>query len=436
VNPRELPWGDRLPDGWDARRLRYLSTLNPSKKELRAIQPDRPVSFVPMEAVGEWGGLRLDEVRPVGEVGPGYTFFADGDVVVAKVTPCFENGKGALAKGLTGGFALGTTELHVLRAGPRLDRRFLFYLTETHPFRSIGASEMYGAGGQKRVPEWFFRDFVAPVPPLAVQRAIADFLDRKTAAIDALIEKKERLLRLLAEKRHAVLTRTVTGGLDATAPTKASGVPWFASIPAHWGLKKLKYASPQVTVGIVVTPAKYYVDEGVPALRSFNIRPGRITDSDLAYISPDANELHAKSKLAEGDLVAVRTGQPGTTAVVDQRFDGANCVDLIIIRRSGKLTSRFACYFMNSGPAHQQYGEGAEGALQQHFNVETAKSLVLPLPPVAEQDAIVTWLDRELARIDAGVTAVERQVAALREYRQALITAAVTGQLDVSKEAA
>ena len=181
---------DGIPAGWQKKRLRFALTMNPSKGEIRLEDSDL-VSFVPMDAVGEYGGIRLDDEKELAEIGSGYTYFCDDDVVVAKITPCFENGKGALAKGLTNKTAFGTTELHVLRADPgQLEPKFLFYLTISDVFRKLGESEMYGAGGQKRAPEKFFKDFRAGLPPLEEQQAIARFLDFKTAQIDALIAKK------------------------------------------------------------------------------------------------------------------------------------------------------------------------------------------------------------------------------------------------------
>src|SRR5690606_12182304 len=139
----------------------------------------------------------------IADVGSGYTEFEDGDVVVAKITPCFENGKGALASNLVNGAAFGTTELHVLRPSALRDCRFLFYVTISHLFRRAGEAEMYGAGGQKRVPPEFCKDLPAVLPPEDEQRAIADFLDRETAKIDTLVARKRMLIERLKEKRTA-----------------------------------------------------------------------------------------------------------------------------------------------------------------------------------------------------------------------------------------
>ena len=131
-----------------------------------------------------------------------------------------------------------------------------------------------------------FSSLRTPLFPRSEQRAIAAFLDRKTAKIDALVAKKERLAELLQEKRTALITRAVTRGLDPNVPMKDSGVAWLGEIPAHWEVKRLKHVVRSGTVGIVVTPSKYYVDEGIPCLRSLNVSAVRSTlSNDFVFIS-------------------------------------------------------------------------------------------------------------------------------------------------------
>ncbi|MER8899102.1 hypothetical protein NKI35_25645, partial [Mesorhizobium sp. M0676] len=145
---------------WEDMRLRFVLRLNPSKAELGGLSEDEEVSFLPMEAIGEDGSVRLEATRRLGDVQSGYSYFRDGDVVVAKITPCFENGKGALMQRLLGGVGFGTTELIVAR--PRQERlvaEFLNWLFQSAEFRGLGEGAMYGAGGQKRVPDDFVRDF-------------------------------------------------------------------------------------------------------------------------------------------------------------------------------------------------------------------------------------------------------------------------------------
>ncbi len=296
-----MDWLGEVPAHWAVDRLRFLASTNPLARSLD-IAEDDPVSFVPMDAIGEYGGLRLDMERELAEVGSGYTYFADGDVVLAKITPCFENGKGALASGLTNGVAFGTTELHVLRAGPELDRRFLFYLTMAQPFRKLGESEMFGVGGQKRVPESFIKNFRTPMPPLAEQRPIAAFLDRETARIDALIATKRRFVALLQEKRAALVNRAVTRGLDADAPTKDSGIDWVGGMPSHWAVRPLKRIA-EVRTG-VAKGRKIKHDESVlvPYLRVANVQDGYLKLDDIAAIEIGADELE-RYALQTGDVL-------------------------------------------------------------------------------------------------------------------------------------
>lgn len=418
-----------LSSRWSRRRLRFDASLNPVKSEL-TLADETEVSFVPMDAVGELGGLRLNEQRPIDEIYNGYTYFRDGDIVVAKITPCFENGKGALAAGLKNKVGFGTTELHVIRPSETLSPKFLFYLTIASDFRSFGASEMLGAGGQKRVPERFLKDWRPPLPTLETQHRITAFLDEKTTQLDALIEKKRALLDRLAERRQAIITQAVTKGLDPAAAMRDSDIDWLGPIPAHWEVKRLKYVSPRVTVGIVVTPAAYYADEGTLALRGLNVRTMDFDLSDTRNITADGHELNRKSELREGDLVAVRTGAPGTTAIVTADLAGSNCIDLVIIRKPIAANSRFIGWFLNSDAAKTQYTLGSEGALQQHFNVETSKAVIVTLPPVREQREIAAYIDGAILAHDKQSGMVEANINKLQEYRAALITSAVTGQIE------
>jgi len=169
-----------------------------------------------MEAVNFDKDLTLSEERNLDEVYKGYTYFKNGDVVLAKITPCFENGKSAIAQNLTNGIAFGTTELHVLRSQDSINNHFLYYLIKSDSFMKIGESEMYGAGGQKRVPEEFIKNFLIGLPPYYEQVTIADYLDQETAKIDRLCETVNQTIGRLKEYRTALITQAVTGKIKVT----------------------------------------------------------------------------------------------------------------------------------------------------------------------------------------------------------------------------
>ena len=209
-----IPWLGSLPKHWKIQRARFAISANPPAPRLRALKPDDEISFIPMDAVGVQGGLNLDQTRLLADVGGGYTEFQDGDVVVAKITPCFENGKAAIASGLMNGAAYGTTELHILRAGALVEKRFLFYVVTSDTFLKLGESEMYGAGGQKRVPPEFIKNFFVLLPPFGEQTEIANYLDAATAKADLMISKTESAITHLTEYRTALITAATTGKID------------------------------------------------------------------------------------------------------------------------------------------------------------------------------------------------------------------------------
>jgi type I restriction enzyme S subunit len=184
----------------------------------------------------------------------------------------------------------------------------------------------------------------------------------------------------------------------------------------------------------VVEPSKYYVDDGVPALRSLNVSPGEITRENMVYISDESNDSLAKSQLRSGDIVAVRSGQTGVAAVVPPELDGCNCIDLIIIRKPEQGCERFLCWYLASDAALYQFEGGSDGAIQKHFNIGTAMNLLVAWPSEIEQREIASFLDDELGKLDCLVTSTLRAITLLKEHRSALIAAVVTGKIDVRGE--
>ncbi|MGI5523184.1 restriction endonuclease subunit S [Micromonospora sp. CA-259024] len=293
---------------------------------------------------------------------------------------------------------------------------FLRYVIASSATQGLIDSLKDGMG----VPHLFQRDIKklpVPLPPRKEQRRIADFLDAELIRIDRLRQLRHRMTNLLLLKRE----RAIEQGLGLTTDSiRSSMVP-------------LKYLVQEVTVGIVVTPAAWYVDHGgVPALRGVNIQPGRIVTDNMVHISNEGHSLYRKSQLRKGDLVVVRTGQAGATVVVPQEFDRANCIDLVIIRLSRDLNPRFTEYFLNSSHARQHIDEHSVGTIQSHFNVGAMKQMRIPRIPLREQSQRVDILDTQIGTIDSLLEKLKQQEDALVERRQALITAAVTGQIDVT----
>lgn len=209
-----MPWLSEVPEHWEVRRLKRIARLNPSKSEVPLALRDGRAVFLPMERVGSDGRFDASEVRPISDLWNGFTYFRRGDVIVAKITPCFENGKGACLENLPTALGFGSTEFHVIRPSKAIVSAYLYRVTTLSEFRRLGADEMTGAAGQQRVPVEFIANFPIPIPPLPEQTAIVEYFDAQTAKIDAAIAADLRFIELMQEFRTRLIADVVTGKLD------------------------------------------------------------------------------------------------------------------------------------------------------------------------------------------------------------------------------
>ncbi|WP_439526474.1 hypothetical protein [Roseovarius mucosus] len=208
-------------------RLRFMLQVAPSAREIENLTAEDEVTFAPMDALDDGlGGLDATMSRPLGEVAAGsYNYFREDDVLLAKVTPCFENGKKALARGLINGVGFATSEVHVFRPTPgKLDARFLMYLFSSEDFRAEGMKSMTGAGGLKRVSDTAILNYRPHVIDVDLQRKVADFLDREMGVFEVIKDRTKASIDRLREYRAALITAAVTGQIDVDSYGKA-GTP-------------------------------------------------------------------------------------------------------------------------------------------------------------------------------------------------------------------
>ena len=195
-------------------------------------------------------------------------------------------------------------------------------------------------------------------------------------------------------------------------------------IPEEWDTHPCSELSERIMVGIVIRPAQYYVRHGVPAFRSANIRVDGINESDLVFISEASNSLLAKSQTRTGDVLTVRTGYPGTSAVVRSAHAGCNCIDILITRPSKKLNSEWLAIWINSSFGKEQVLRNQGGLAQKHFNVGDMKNLVVALPHLSEQEAIAA----ALSDADALIESLEQLLAKKRQFKQGAMQELLTGR--------
>jgi len=271
-----------------------------------------------------------------------------------------------------------------------------------------------------------------PLPPLAEQRAIAAFLDRETAKIDALIAEQEKLIELLAEKRQAVISHAVTKGLNPAAPMKPSGIEWLGDVPAHWGVVPLKHG---VDIRSGGTPSKErtdYWDGNVPWASSKDMKLDDLFDTE-DHVSRAAIEDGVAETVPAGTVLVVARGMilAHSFPVATVRSPMAINQDLKALKSRDTLASEFLAWLLRGARREclRRTDEAAHGTKVLRMSDWT--SMPICVPPPIEQHAIAALLDRETAKFDALVAEAEMGIELLRERRSALISAAVTGQIDV-----
>lgn len=323
-------------------------------------------------------------------------------------------------------------DMKALRCSDRIDARFLQAVIHgAKPWFVANTGE--SSHGTKKLETEVIGRFPVPLPPLETQHAIADFLDAATARIDALIDAKENLLAILAEKRGALVTQAVTRGLDPEVPMRDSGIPWLGEIPAHWELLKVRHFA---RVGNGSTPKRdnsdYWLGGTIPWLNSSVVNQPEVTRAEQRVTEAAVQECHLPLVPPPSILVGI-TGQGRTrgrasvlriTSTINQhlafitpRADTMHCeyLQLVFVAAYDFLRN------ISDGMG------GTKGAL----TCEALGSLRFPCPPLSEQHSLVEQVQCESARLGALEQAARASLGILRERREALIAAAVTGKLDV-----
>lgn len=417
---------------WATIPLRYVCELNPSVS-FEGFDEDTELTFLPMDRVKS--GYFLPNTDKFSKYASSYNAFEEGDIVLAKVTPCFENGNIAIAQNLEGGKGFGSSELFVIRP-KKGHRKFLFYYFQSSAFKQEGEASMTGAGGLKRVSPDLLRQHHLPCLDGETQRLIADYLDRETARIDALVAEKEKMLALLEEKRAALISRAVTRGLDPTVPLKPSGLDWLGDIPVHWEVWKLKYVVEKIGSGI--TPkggAESYQSEGIPLFRSQNIHFDGLRMDDIVYVDGDTHESMSNSKVFEGDVLINITGASiGRCYYIENLRGEANVNQHVcIVRPAPEIETKFLYFTLRSDVGQHQVDLSQSGSGREGLNFESLGNFSVVIPPLSEQLAIIQRLETAGNRSTELLNEIRSSIERLKERRAALITAAVTGQIPVEE---
>lgn len=225
-----ISWLGKIPQHWEILSLKHVSRINASiANEIAKLKDLDLVAFLPMENISETGNIDCSIKRPLKEVRSGFSSFSKSDVVIAKITPCFENGKGACLDELDTTIGFGTTELINLRANSRILPKFLYLITVLQEFRKLGERAMTGSAGQKRVPLTYIKNFTIGIPPIEEQKHILLEVDKRSKSIDKCILSKHEELKTLHDLKSSLIADVVTGQIDVRDVT----IPNYETVHEH-----------------------------------------------------------------------------------------------------------------------------------------------------------------------------------------------------------
>ena len=431
--PSGADWLGDIPAHWEVRRLKFLASVIFSNVDKHSKEEELPIRLCNYVDVykNEHIVSSLDFMEATAGINEIRKFtLKKGDIIITKDSEEWQD----IAVP-----ALVSEELDNVICGYHLAliRPFPNIVGNGYLFRSFQAAAInyqfqvaasgitrYGLGKQALGNSLFL------VPPLAEQRAIADYLDRETAQIDALIAKKRALIDLLECQRTALISHAVTRGLNPAVPLKPSGVDWLGEIPAHWEVVPLKYRF-DVRLGKMLQsqPLSYY-DTKEPYLRAANILWGRVDLSDLKemWFSPTEKEVYA---LKTGDLLVSEGGDVGRSAIWKGELENCFFQNAINrVRSRGEHSTKFLFYWLFFLKQAGYIDIICNKSTIAHYTAIKVANTVVALPPPNEEKSIVDYLDRETAQIDALIAKKRELLDLLEHQRTALISHAVTKGLN------
>lgn len=308
---------------------------------------------------------------------------------------------------------------------------YFFYIISV----STEAFELLGYGATfKEISANDFANVKLPLPPLSEQQAIASYLDAKTKPIDDIIAKREKQIELLEVMKSAIVSRTVTKGLNPDAKMKDSGIDWIGEVPEEWEISKVKYiANVCGRIGYrgYTTNDLVSAGEGALTIGGKHITHNYLNLSDPDYISWEKYYESPEIMLEKGDIVMSQRGSLGKSALIDREIGEATINPSLVILKRIKANGIFLHYYLISNMMQDYINLINTATAVPMISQNQIENIPVALPPLSEQQAIASYLDSETSKIDTRIAKRRKQIELLQEYKQALITAAVTGKIDV-----
>lgn len=463
----------QLPHGWSSCSLSDIATVNPK------IVADESLiaGFVPMShAPTSYHGELLFDEKPWGEIKKSYTNFQDGDVIFAKVTPCFENGKAAIVDDLPNGIGAGSSEFYVLRPHcSDISQKLLFALIKTHAFMQEGAANMTGAVGLRRVPKSFVETFSIALPPAAEQKEIVDRLDILLAQVEATQARLARIPDIIKQFRQSAIAAAVSGKLTEEWRNRHENIDnpmpivqtekriWIEKNSSHNEvnrvIKRVREYNGCKTITESELPASWswqqledsvlmivdchnktapYVESGIPLIRTSNIRDGKFVWQDLKFVNQETYEYWSRRCPPEpGDIIFTREAPIGEAAIVPTCHRVCLGQRTMLIRPVENLVSAKYLLLAIMEPNFKKRSDiFAVGTGVKHYRVGDVSNLIIPIPPTEEQTEIVRRVEQLFTYADRIEQQAKAAKARVDNLTQAILAKAFRGELTADWRAA
>ena len=426
----KVEWLGEIPSHWDTKPLKHLCTYNDE------VLPDSTnkefeLEYVDIGSVSSTEGITNTE-NMIFENAPSRAkrIVKDGDVIVSTVRTYLE----AIAPiNNPPENMIVSTGFAVIRPNEYLCKGYAAYCLKAKGFIKEVVSLSVGVS----YPAINATDLVGikiPSLPFNEQTQVANFLDHETAQIDTLIEKQQILTKLLKEKRQAVISHAVTKGLNPDAPMKDSGVEWLGDVPEYWVVAQLKFNTLVMQTGPFGSQlhAEEYVEDGIPLINPAHMIDGEIVPDSKVTVDESTQDRLAKHKLSEGDIIFARRGELGRCAIVQKYQEGWICgTGSLRATLNDKLISEYAYLLITSDGLISELSLESKGSTMDNLNTETLGRVRMPVPPRNEQNEIISYVSQVFGKYKILIESAEQAIQLMQERRTALISAAVTGKIDV-----
>ena len=423
-----VEWLGEVPSDGDVVKIKHLSSV---KRGASPRPIDDPKFF---DDYGDYAWVRIADVSASDMylLNTTQTMSALGSSLSVKLEPneLFLSIAGTVGKPCINKIKACIHDGFVYFPDLKIPNKYLFYIfAGEQAYKGLGKM-----GTQLNLNTDTVGDIKVALPKSKIDvQGIIDFLDHETAKIDSLIEKQQQLIQLLKEKRQAVISHAVTKGLNPNVPMKDSGVEWLGEVPEHWQFPRLKqliqYGS-SISYGIV-QPGDA-LDEGVPFIQTTNISKGSFELEDFQKTSVSIESNYPRSRLEGGEVILGIRASIGAAFVVPMSFKGVNLSRGIArIIPNNLVRSDFLVWYFKSNTVDQYWGLSKQGSTFSEVSIETVRELNVVIPPLDEQETITKYLTDESNKFEKLINFAEKQKLLLLERRTALISAAVTGKIDV-----